>query len=88
MPIEVRGATIEKVRLSTRTSDGIPLFIEVSDKGFEFFVTESSAGNSHDKPIHMSVDQIWKWVESESGGKKPLKDRAAVKRAIAKSSGN
>jgi hypothetical protein len=71
---------------SARTSSGAPLFIEISDEGFKFYVTESSSGVSHDKPITRSIDDLWDWIKDD-GDRVKLKNRASVKRAEAKSRG-
>lgn len=77
----LRDYDVRKVRIGCEASDGSPLFIEISEAGFHFYVTESSSGSSHDKPIVKTIDEVWDWVKPESGGKVPLKDRASVKRS-------
>ena len=83
MRIQIREAEIGRIRIDARTSEGTPLFIEISSDGFDFFVAESSSGHSHDKPVRRSVDEIWEWIRNQ-GDRVPLKNRAAVKRARAK----
>lgn len=85
MRIYIKEADIDRIRIDAKTSDGIPLFIEISSQGLDFFVTESSAGHSHDKPIRRSVDELWEWIKNE-GDRVPLRNRAVVKRARAKTS--
>jgi hypothetical protein len=77
---ELRSYSVDSVRLRLRADDGTDFIIDVSTEGLSFFVDESSAGNSQDKPILKSTNEIWEWVKN-CGDKIPLKDREEAKRS-------
>lgn len=85
MSIEIRGDyKIPEVRLRLAASDGSAFIMDVAEDGLRFYSEESSAGHSHGKPVHRSVDDIWDWIGG-SGDRVALMDRAVVKRSRVRS---
>ncbi len=78
--IEIRAYSLEEVRVRLKATDGSEFIMDVTTDGLKFYGSESSAGQSHEKPIVKSVDDLWRWIKHD-GDRVSIKDRAEVKRS-------